>query len=175
MPRLPEHPAGRPPEPLRNGNTGGVPRLSLLFELFVVNSGVRTLLGRTMADAGLRPDEYALYSAVVVAQPVSVTDLCRSVGMPLTTVSDYVRTMTARGHVARTPNPADSRSVLLSLTPSGRAAHTRARASFDDTMARISAALTVPPAEVSRALTALDEAVRAVAADLDAGPVRRRR
>lgn len=151
-----------------NGNTGGVPRLTLLFELFVAGSRSRTLLARTMVRAGLRPDEYAVYSAILVEGPLSLTSLRQGLGMPLTTVSDYVRTMTARGHVTRTPNPADSRSVLLALTPAGRAAHRAAKTSFDDTLARIEAALTVPVSDVSRALTALDDAVRTVAADLDA-------
>src|SRR6266540_1093649 len=56
----------------RRGHTGAVTRasardlrISFLFDLFAVSHRVRVLLGQTMADAGLRPDEYAIYSAVL--------------------------------------------------------------------------------------------------------------
>src|SRR6266498_497816 len=105
-------------------------RISFLFDLFTVGNQVRALLGQTMAGTGLRPDEYAIYSAVLEAGPLTISELAQVMGMPLTTVSDYVRTMAARGHALRSRNPADSRSYLVSLTEDGVAAHHAAMVAF---------------------------------------------
>jgi len=142
--------------------------MSFLFSLFAVGHRVRALLGQTMADAGLRPDEYAIYSAVLRAGPLTISDLAQMVGMPLTTVSDYVRTMTTRGHAHRSRNPADSRSYLVSLTEDGAAAHGTAMAGFADAINRVRKALPVPEQDLVRALHALDDAVRQVLEELPA-------
>jgi DNA-binding MarR family transcriptional regulator len=141
-------------------------RISFLFDLFAAGHRVRALLGQTMADAGLRPDEYAIYSAVLKAGPLSITELAEVVGMPLTTVSDYVRTMTTRGHVLRTRNPADSRSSLVSLTEDGVAAHQAAMIGFAAAINRVRQTLPIPEQDLVRALQALDDAVRQVLVEL---------
>jgi len=144
-------------------------RLSFLFDLFAVEHRVRALLGQTMADAGLRPDEYAIYSAVLVAGPLTISALAQLVGMPLTTVSDYVRAMTSRGHAHRSQNPADSRSYLVALTEDGTAAHAAAKVAFAAALDRIRRALPIPEQDLSTALRALDEAVRQVTEELATG------
>jgi DNA-binding MarR family transcriptional regulator len=149
-------------------------RISFLFELFAVGHRVRALLGQTMAGAGLRPDEYAIYSAVLKAGPLSISELAQLVGMPLTTVSDYVAAMTSRGHAARSRNPADSRSYLIALTEDGVAAHRVAMAGFSAAITRIREALPIPEQDLLRALRALDDAVRQVLDDLAAEDRRRR-
>lgn len=148
--------------------------MSFLFDLFAVGHRVRALLGQTMAGTGLRPDEYAMYSAVLRAGPLSISELAQMVGMPLTTVSDYVRTMTARGHAVRSRNPADSRSYLVSLTQDGVAAHRVAMASFTDAIDRVRAVLPLPERDLVRALQALDDAVRQVLEELTAEDRRQR-
>jgi len=50
-----------------------------------------------------------------------VTELAGVLGTPLTTMSDIVRRLEGRGHVARRVNPNDARSMLLELTASGDA------------------------------------------------------
>jgi DNA-binding MarR family transcriptional regulator len=144
-------------------------RLSFLFDLFAVEHRVRALLGQTMAGAGLRPDEYAIYSAVLVAGPLTISELAQLVGMPLTTVSDYVRTMTRRGHAHRSQHPADSRSYLVALTDDGTAAHAAAKVAFAATLGRIRQALTIPEQDLTIALRALDNAVRQVMQELATG------
>jgi DNA-binding MarR family transcriptional regulator len=150
-------------------------RISFLFDLFAVGHRVRVLLGQTMADAGLRPDEYAMYSAVLKAGPLTISELAQMVGMPLTTVSDYVRTMTTRGHAHRSRNPADSRSYLVCLTEDGTAAHRAARVSFADAINRVRQALPIPEQDLLRALHALDDAVRQVLEELPAEDRRQQR
>ena len=109
--------------------------LSVLFDVFALGQQVRTLVTAAMAGCGLRPDEYAAYSVVFEAGSVTMTDLARQLGMPVTTAADYARAMRERGHVRRTPHPTDSRAYLLSLTrcrPSGLTAR-RARPSPEST------------------------------------------
>ena len=164
----------------RRGHTGAVTRasardlrISFLFDLFAVSHRVRVLLGQTMAHAGLRPDEYAIYSAVLRAGPLTISELAEIAGMPLTTVSDYVRTMTTRGHAHRSRNPADSRSYLVSLTEDGASAHQAARVGFSDAINRIRKALPIPEQDLLQALRFLDDAVRQVQQELPPAEDRR--
>lgn len=138
----------------------------MLFDLFAVSNRVRVLLRQAMANAGLRPDEYAVYSAVYKVGPLTISELAAVAGMPLTTVSDYVQTMTSRGHARRWTNPGDSRSFLVALTDEGLAAHSVARVSFTKVINRLRRALPLPEQEVIRALHALDDAADHVLAEL---------
>lgn len=149
--------------------------MTFLFDFFVVNARIRSLLGQTMAGSPLRADEFAVYSAVVRDGPVTVTALARTLGMPLATASDYLRTMTSRGHVRRYRNPDDNRSYLVVATDAGSAAHRAALVVFHSVFDRVQAALPIPDAELVRALDALGAAVRTVQEELaDPDPTRRR-
>src|SRR6185436_16617475 len=86
--------------------------LSILFDVFALGQRVRTLVALAMRDAGLRPDEYAAYSVVFESGPVTMTEMARELGMPVTTAADFVRTMQSRGHLQRDPHPTDSRAYL---------------------------------------------------------------
>ena len=104
---------------------------SLLFDVFVLGQRTRALVEAAMQDAGLRPDEYAAYSVVFEAGQITLTGMARELGMPVTTVADSVRTMTARGHIRKKPHATDRRASVLSLTPNGLRAHRRASRSFE--------------------------------------------
>ena len=131
---------------------------SLLFDFFAASQRVKLLLTDALADAGLRPDEYAVYSALVDGGPSSPTRMAEAVGMPPTTMSHYVRAMLDRGHVRRESNPLDRRSVILALTADGRAAHRRAARAFEEANRRFLAALEVPEGAARRAVTAIGSA-----------------
>jgi DNA-binding MarR family transcriptional regulator len=103
----------------------------LLFDVFVLGQRTRALVNEAMRDAGLRPDEYAAYSVVFEMQPITLTDMADQLAMPLTTVAEYVRAMTERGHLRRKPDPTDGRARLLALTPAGLRAHRQASGSFE--------------------------------------------
>jgi DNA-binding MarR family transcriptional regulator len=111
-------------------------RSSLLFDLFAANQRVRSLLTAAMEDAGLKPDEYAVYSALFEFEPISPTEIATVVGMPPTTLSHYIRAMRERGHLDERRNPQDSRSRVLKLTVSGRSAHRRANRAFEQAYRR---------------------------------------
>jgi DNA-binding MarR family transcriptional regulator len=143
--------------------------LSLLFHLFATEQRVRTLVTSAMADGGLRPDEYAVYSVLFDEGPHAPTDLARRVGMPPTTMSHYVRAMLERHHVEREIVASDRRSYRLRLTASGLAAHARASRAFAEADRRFMAALEVDPAHATEVLgsigLAADRATAELAAD----------
>lgn len=133
-------------------------RLSLLFDLFAANQQVRTLLGRALADSGLTPDEYAVYSTLFDEGPHAPSELARRAGMPPTTMTHYVRSMLEREHVERAPSPSDRRSYRLVLTPAGLAAHGRASQAFAEAHRRFIGALTVDEEEAGAVFRAVGRA-----------------
>ena len=88
--------------------------------LFAVSQQQGNLLQLAMADAPLLPAEFAVYSALRLMQPTTPTQLARTVGMKATTLSSALVRMQQAGHLKRRRNPADGRSVIISLTPSGK-------------------------------------------------------
>jgi DNA-binding MarR family transcriptional regulator len=100
--------------------------------VFALGQRTRTLLQTAMRGCGIRPDEYAAYSVVFEApEPgVTMTEVARQLGMPVTTAADYVRSMQTRGHLRRYSHPGDGRAFVLRLTPTGLRAHRKASAAF---------------------------------------------
>ena len=142
------------------------PGPSILFDFFATSQRLKVLLADAMAGSGLRADEYAVYSVLVDDGPSSPTRMAEAVGMPPTTMSHYLRTMLERGHVERTRHPRDHRSVVVTLTATGRAAHRGAAAAFEEANRRFLAGLTVSDASARRVLRALSVAADAAVVDL---------
>jgi DNA-binding MarR family transcriptional regulator len=145
--------------------------LSLLFHLFAAEQRVRTLVTSAMADCGLRPDEYAVYSVLFDEGPHAPTDLARRVGMPPTTMSHYVRAMLERGHVEREIVASDRRSYRLRLTDAGLAAHANASRAFAQADQRFMTALEIDEAQATDALASIGRAAERAATDLAADSV----
>ena len=139
--------------------------ISMLFDLFALNQRLRRLLALALADAGLRADEYAVYSLLFDQGPLTATQMAVRMAMPLTTVLDYLRTMDARGHLRRARHPRDGRAQQLSLTMSGTAQHRRTNRAWEVMRVRLEGSLAIPQRDVRRALQALDDAVIATLAE----------
>ncbi len=77
------------------------------------------LVERELAADGVEPDGYAALSLIGARSTMRLTELAGELGMPLTTASDVVRRLEARGHVRRRQNPDDGRSFLFELTARG--------------------------------------------------------
>src|SRR5437660_11701724 len=86
---------------------------------------MRRLLSAALADVSLRADEYAVYSLLFEQGPLTATEMARRMGMPLTTVLDYLRAMDDRRHLRRERHPRDGRAQQLSLTMAGVTEHRR--------------------------------------------------
>lgn len=78
------------------------------------------LVQRELAADGVDDDGYAVLSLIGVREPVRLTEVATDLGLPLTTASDTVRRLEAKGEVRRRANPADGRSSLFVLTAAGR-------------------------------------------------------
>ncbi len=135
--------------------------LSILFDLFAVGQKTRVLLAEAMAESPLTPTEYAVYSLVFDLGRVTPTDMAETMGLPVTTLLDYLHEMEANGHLSRSPNPRDGRSYLVSLTDDGLEAHREAGENFNQAMSRILEHLEADPEEVRRMLNALGDASQA--------------
>lgn len=77
------------------------------------------LVQRELAADAVEDDGYAMLSLIGVRAPVRLTALAFDLGLPLTTASDVVRRLEARGDVRRRANPDDGRSYLFELTAKG--------------------------------------------------------
>jgi DNA-binding MarR family transcriptional regulator len=134
-------------------------RISLSFDVFAVSQRLGAYLDRAMADAGLRPAEYAVYSLMLEAGPRTPSQLAAMLGVPPSTLSTYLTAMLARGDARRIPNPSDGRSVQVVLTDRGRAAHRRANGPFSRAQALLEANLDRPVEEVRALLIALGDSI----------------
>lgn len=132
--------------------------ISLLFDVFVLNQRLRTLLAAALAGTGLRPDEYAVYSLLFEAGPQTPTEMARQMGMPLTTVLDYIRAMRERGHVIRRRHASDGRAFEARLSAGGLRAFQRASAAWNEALRHFEPSLGMPVDDVRSAVHAIDDA-----------------
>src|SRR5713226_2488052 len=123
--------------------------ISLLFDLFVTSQRVRRVLSDAMAESGMRPDEYAVYSVLFDNGRLTATEMSEALG--------------SEGHVDRMPHPGDGRALQLHLTRSGVAAHRRAHDHWEVVRKRIEGGLSMPAGQVRRALQALGDAASVAA------------
>lgn len=99
---------------------------NVALDLFVVNQHLGALVDAALAEAGVTAALYAVYSQLAQGPctPRQVTD---TLGVRPTTLSGYLATMEASGHLTRARNQHDGRSSVLSLTEAGRDKVTQCR------------------------------------------------
>jgi len=134
---------------------------NVLFPLFVCGGLSGALLSREIRGSGLTPQEFGVLSAIGVWGPLTPTDLARRVGLPPTTLSEYVTRFTERGLVTRSRHPDDGRSYLLGLTAKGSRSHRSASEGLLTSLESIALHLDVSPKQVREALASLERALRA--------------
>jgi DNA-binding MarR family transcriptional regulator len=132
---------------------------NVLFDVWLVSRAVTGAVDVALAPTGLTADEFGTYSVLTSADALTPSDLARWMSAPPTTVSSVVKRLEARGHVARTRNPDDGRSALISLTAAGRRAHAAAVAEFLPVLDSVVDALGARERSVRSALTSLRRAV----------------
>jgi DNA-binding MarR family transcriptional regulator len=151
----------------KNAMTRPERSISMLFDLFVLNQRVRRLVSAALVDVSLRADEYAVYSLLYEQGPLTATEMVRRMGMPLTTLLDYLKAMEARGHLRRQPHPRDGRAQQLSLTLAGVSEHRRTNRAWEAMIERLGRALPMPEKQIRRALQAFDDAVAACLSEIE--------
>jgi DNA-binding MarR family transcriptional regulator len=95
---------------------------TLAFRIHRTNRLLRTHLRRLLEahEPGLSPEQWFVLARIAEREPVRQVDLAEPVLGDPPNVSRLVDALVARGDVERSPDPADRRSWLLSLTPAGR-------------------------------------------------------
>lgn len=136
--------------------------ISLLFNFFVTGQRIRRLLGDAMAPSGMKPDEYAVYSLLFEMAPLTASEMTDFLGMPLSTVLDYLKAMDVAGNLERVPHPSDGRAVQLALSSRGLKAQERAHRYFARAYDRFVGALSLPVDRVRVAIAAMDDAAQHV-------------
>ena len=116
-------------------------RVNVLLQVFVVGQLSGELLGRALRDAGLSPDHFAVLSVISSIGPITPSELARLLGMPPTTVSTWVRRLSARREITRRVNPDDGRSALLEVAPAGKTAIEKAQPAFARLLGDVESAL----------------------------------
>jgi DNA-binding MarR family transcriptional regulator len=89
---------------------------------------------------GTQPREYVVLGVLADTAAISQQDLADRLAINRTVMVKLIDRLEAAGHAARSRNPADRRSYVLSLTPAGR----RAVARMAPAVARAEAQLTAP-------------------------------
>jgi DNA-binding MarR family transcriptional regulator len=118
------------------------------------------VVSRHLETAGVSGEQLALLSLIATVEPITPTALAREMGVPLTTLADALRRLDVRGELERSPNPADQRSHLITLSAAGRDRLEAVEPALRDAAAELAGELDVPGADVDRALEDLHRALR---------------
>lgn len=138
---------------------------NVVLDLFVLHQRIGDLMAAALAGTGVRPAEYAVYSQLD-GDPVTARALTARLGVTPSTLTGHLAAIERRGHLARSANPADGRSALLSLTPAGGAVREECRHRFAAMLRAFESALGPATDDVRALLLHLDETAAAVAAEL---------
>jgi DNA-binding MarR family transcriptional regulator len=158
--------AGRPDQ------VGALARLEIrgpFLLLFALAQQQSSLLHHAMADRPLQPAEFAVYSALRLSQPTTPTQLAATLGMKATTLSSMLVRMAKNGHLKRRRNPADGRSVVLSLSPAGVRATDESFTSFSVAIESFRRHLEIEEPALLHSLEAMSRALNRAMVELSSG------
>nr|WP_238341536.1 MarR family transcriptional regulator [Actinopolymorpha rutila] len=116
-----------------------------------------------MEPTGVTPAQYAVYGQLG-QRDQTPSELGRTLGLPLPTLSGHLAAMDRRGDIARTRSDRDGRSHVVALTEAGRARLEECRPRMRQAVAALNAELGGRGAAegVRDVLAGLDDAIRAV-------------
>ena len=113
------------------------------FALSVAARGVVAVYRPLLEPLGLTHPQYLVMLALWQRAPLSVRDLSRLLQLDPGTLSPLLKRLESTGYLRRERDPADERSLAVTLTPQGRALREEA--------------LKIPPAVVERLGMPLEE------------------
>ena len=96
------------------------------FALAVASRSVIGVYRPILERLALTHPQYLVMLALWEDSPLSVTEIGRLLQLDLPTLSPLLKRLEALGFVDRRRNPADERSLQVTLTPAGRALRTQA-------------------------------------------------
>jgi|1185.fasta_scaffold532250_2 DNA-binding MarR family transcriptional regulator len=118
------------------------------------------LVSRHLQQAGVSGEQLALLSLIATVEPITPTALAAEMGVPLTTLVDALRRLEGRGELERSPNPADQRSHLITLSAEGRTRLEEVEPPLRQAAAELGAELRLDERDVDQALEDLHRALR---------------
>ena len=136
------------------------PSAALIQEAYTAATLIATLVERELHARGVPSQLFSLLGWIRVLQPVSPGDLGFSAGIAPTTLRDYLRRLTARGDIRRTPNPSDGRSYLILLSAAGMRTVDRGRPAIADAFRKLEPYLPRDAEEYARYAAELREALQ---------------
>ena len=136
------------------------PNAALIQEAYTAATFIATLVERELHACGVPSQLFSLLGWIRVLQPVSPGDLGLSTGIPPTTLRDYLRRLTARGDIRRTPNPSDGRSYLIVLSAAGLRTVDQGRPAIAEAFRKLEPYLPRDPAEYALYAAELREALQ---------------
>ena len=135
----------------------------LPYRLSVASNAVSALIAtRYEALFGLRVPEWRLVAVLGAGEPRTQQALGAATRMDKVTVSRALRTLTARGLVARRPHPGDARAQVAQLTAAGARLYRAVAPQALEMEARVLAGFT--PAERAQFLALLERVEAAATA-----------
>jgi len=132
------------------------PRGCTNFKLRQLLRSVSRLYDAELANAGLKGTQYSLLSYLAAAGPLPPGELARHMAMDPSTLTRNVKILLDHDWAEQSPGH-DSRTRQLSLTPSGRAILTTAKAHWKRAQLDLNARLGT--AQVAALHTMLDDAM----------------
>jgi len=136
----------------------------LLQEVYSAGTLVGSLVNEELRNGGVDPQLFSFLSWVRLLEPVTPGTLSAEIGIPPTTIRDYLRRLRERGDLARLPNEQDGRSYLVKLTPRGRGLVDRGAPLVGAVFQRVEPYLPRPVEEYAERARELREALAATAA-----------
>jgi DNA-binding MarR family transcriptional regulator len=134
----------------RSGPALAFSRAAAAFSIALRDSFARARLGR-LVDQGMGPVVFELDERGAL----SMSELAVAARVPKSTMTGIVARMERRGLVRTAPNPRDGRSIMVGLTPRGRAVVPKLRAierRIDQALRRV-----VPNGDAERLADLLEE------------------
>jgi DNA-binding MarR family transcriptional regulator len=136
-------------------------RLNVFLAALLAGQAVSNLVRREFEAAGVSITAWGLLVHVEEHRRVAPSQLAAETGVTATTIRDQVQSLVDRGALRRVPNPADNRSYLVELTPTGRAELRKGRAATAIAEALLARHLDVSLAETKRFMLVVRDAGRA--------------
>jgi DNA-binding MarR family transcriptional regulator len=106
---------------MTTGTTETPKRLSLLFQVWLLEVSTTRFMRVALSGTGMRGEEYGVCSYLFANGPRTLTQASKDLGQPLTTLSTLLGPLVEAGDVVRRPHPRDGRAKLLELSAQGRA------------------------------------------------------
>jgi DNA-binding MarR family transcriptional regulator len=105
--------------PLSDGSRRAIDPTELAARLASLSTVLQRSLARTEAHDGLTRARLSALALLVLGGPRTLGDLAAAERVRPPTMTRLVHAMEADGLVAREPNPADGRSIIIRATPKG--------------------------------------------------------